>query len=61
MSDKTKKIVERTGWVATGAGVVALLVSGVSTQEINSGVALIDTAVVAVGAVIAFIAGKWKK
>lgn len=60
MSDDTKKVVERVGWVATAAGVITLLVVGVSTDEINFGVALIDVAVTAVGAVIAFIAGKWK-
>lgn len=60
MDDKTKKIVERAGWITTAAGIVALLVCGVTTDEINSGVALIDVAVTAVGAAIAFILGKMK-
>lgn len=60
MSEKTKKIIERAGWITTAVGIVALLVTGVSTDEINSGVALIDVAVTAVGAAVAFIIGKLK-
>lgn len=61
MDEKTKKIIERAGWITTAAGLVALLAVGVSTEEINSGVALIDVAVSAVGAALAFIFGKLKK
>lgn len=61
MSEKTKKIIERCGWIATAAGVVALFACGVSQDEVTQGIALIDVAVTAVGAALAFIFGKLKK
>lgn len=56
-----KKIIERVGWITTGVGVTALIIAGVSVEEIGKGTALIDGAITAIGVVIAFIASKWKK
>lgn len=60
MKESAKKILERIGWILTAAGVVALFIAGVSAEEVAKEVALIDTAVLAVGAVITFIFTRWK-
>lgn len=52
------KIVRIVAWSMITLGIVALLLGGITQDEINKGVVLIFAAIVAVGAVIAFICGK---
>lgn len=60
MSDKTKDVVAKVSWGLVAAGIVGLLVVGITSEEVSAGTALIETAYMAVSTVIAFIFGRKK-
>lgn len=51
----------RISWLLVVAGLIGLVACGVSQEDINKGIALILTAIVAAAAVVVWIFGKRKE